>query len=91
MRPHVASQAEGHDWKQEDFRCRPLIFSISVNCTSIQSSNVTEHISKEHGKITDTKLAAVQEQETSFKAAVASMYGQQGSIRSMMVISVSSA
>ena len=30
MRPHVASQAEGHDWKQEDFLCRPLISSILI-------------------------------------------------------------
>ena len=81
----------GHTWhlkpkvttgSKKIFAVDPSFSVFSVNCTSIQSSNVTEHISKEHGKITDTKLAAVQEQETSFKAAVASMYGQPGSIRS---------
>jgi hypothetical protein len=60
----------------------PSFSVFSKNCTSIQSSYVTDHIATKHGKITDTKLAAVQEQETSFKAAVASMYGQPGSIRS---------
>jgi len=63
---------------------------LSVKCTSIQSSYVTDHIASKHGKITDTKLAAVQRQETSFKAAVASVgsgseaHGQQGSIRSLL-------
>jgi hypothetical protein len=66
-------------------------FSVfSAKCTSIQSSYVTEHIASKHGKITDTKLATVQRQETSFRDAVASVgssseaHGQQGSIRSML-------
>jgi hypothetical protein len=66
-------------------------FSVfSKNCTSIQSSYVTDHIATKHGKITDTKLAVVQRQETAFKAAVASVgssseaHGQQGSIRTML-------
>ena len=67
----------------------PSFSVFSKNCTSIQSSYVTDHIATKHGKITDTKLAAVQQQETAFKAAVASIgsgseaHGQQGSIRAL--------
>ena len=89
----------GHTWhlkpkvttgSKKIFAVDPSFSVFSKNCTSIQSSYVTDHIATKHGKITDTKLAVVQRQETAFKAAVASVgssseaHGQQGSIRTML-------